>query len=283
MNWFKNIFYSFFDIFAEKSQSFIKGLYAKTIIEGPAAGLKICVFGTPKGYVKGHIEGTYEKPIQNILTKLLHSGDVVYDIGANYGFFSLLAAKMVQQPGQVYAFEPVPQNAAMIQLNARLNSFHHVKVIALAVSDKEETQQIWLTHHPGGATLTSIGVIPPDKVSKLKVKTVSIDILIDRGELHPPSLMKIDVEGAELLVLHGMSKTLRKYTPIVIYEIDDSDEQSFSRKIEQAESLLKTFGYGVTRLVDAYPPGGWHVAHFIAEPRHRLTPWSGVTSPSSIS
>jgi FkbM family methyltransferase len=265
MNRLKIKIHRVIELLPDKPQLLVKRLYTQQITGGQAANLKICSFDGPPGY----FDGTYEKGIQDSIARRLKPGDVFYDIGANYGFFSIIGAKRVGKTGQVYAFEPVPKNASMIRLNANLNRFHQIKVIDKAVSDKEEKQEIWLTQNPGGATLTSTGIIPPDMISKLKVGTVVIDSLVDRGKIRPPSLIKIDVEGAELHVFRGMSGTLKKYLPFVFFEIDDLNLDLLNKKVDQSKHLLTELGYTITRLENAYPKGKSYVAHFLAEPCRR--------------
>ena len=93
--------------------------------------------------------GTYEVPIQNIFTQHLKAGDVFYDIGANVGFFTIIAAKLVGDMGKVYAFEPGQGNASSIRHNAQLNNFTHVEVIEKAVSHSSGEGQLLLAQYSG--------------------------------------------------------------------------------------------------------------------------------------
>src|SRR5437764_415668 len=77
--------------------------------------------------------GTYERQVQQLFRERLHPGDTVFDIGANVGFFTLLASKLVEG-GHVYAFEPLPRNLYYLERHIRLNDVTNVSVEALAIA-----------------------------------------------------------------------------------------------------------------------------------------------------
>lgn len=88
-----------------------------------------------KTQVNGYWKGTYEMPVQNALRRLIKKGDVVYDIGANSGFHTLLSAKLVGSEGVVYAAEPFPQFIEELETNIKINNLSNVVVVNVAVSD----------------------------------------------------------------------------------------------------------------------------------------------------
>src|SRR5258708_40084915 len=87
------------------------------VVQGPLRGM----YWVVGSYNHGCWLGSYEQPAQQIFRKLIHEGSVVYDIGANVGFFTLLASKLSGRSGKVYAFEPVSQNRQMLQSHLELN------------------------------------------------------------------------------------------------------------------------------------------------------------------
>jgi FkbM family methyltransferase len=144
---------------------------------------------------------------------------VVYDVGANLGFFSLVAARLVgASEGRVYAFEPAPENAEAIRRNAQLNLLPNITVIDRAVSSHAGTARLQIVDDQSWSRLEEFGAHPGTEVV-LEVETVSIDGLLDAGELPPPALVKIDVEGAELAVLEGMAKTIAEHRPVIVCEL----------------------------------------------------------------
>lgn len=138
----------------------------------------------------------------------LRPGDVVYDIGANVGFFTLLASRLVGPQGQVYAFEPLPRNLALLERHIRLNDCRNVTVFELARAARS-----------GSARFVAEGVGP--SMSKLggegtlEVRTAALDELFAAHELRPPTLRKMDVEGAEHDVLQGAARLLRDSRPTI--------------------------------------------------------------------
>jgi FkbM family methyltransferase len=232
-----------------------------TVAEGEAAGLKLATRSGDRNFARG----TYEQPVQDAIASNLLPGDVFYDIGANIGFLSLVAARRVTVDGRVYAFEPLPRNAAAIAYNAKLNGFHMIEVFPEAVGASTGRNELLLAHHIGGAALASAGP-PPDMRGQIEVDVVRLDDAIARRDLLPPSLVKIDVEGAEIDVLRGMTGTLRTHWPTVIYEIDDATREGLDRKASDIAAFMTAAGYDLTPLPASYPNEAWHVEHVLARP-----------------
>lgn len=213
--------------------------------------------------------GIYELPLQKALSKHLNQGDIVYDIGANVGFFTVISAKLVGNSGHVYAFEPDPNNIKSLEHNVQLNSFANVTVLKQAVARSTGTGELLLGRHSGGHTLSTTAKSQAPKYQsspKIPVKLVAIDDLVAQQIIAPPAVVKIDVEGAELDVLQGMSQTIKKFKPIIIYEIDDPLEETFLQKQEEADSFVRQFAYKIIPLEDWYPQTQHHVGHVVAIP-----------------
>ncbi|MDY7024402.1 MAG: FkbM family methyltransferase, partial [Cyanobacteriota bacterium] len=244
-----------------------------TLSQGVGAGLKFNSDYSNRDYATG----TYELPIQQALEKYLKPNSVFYDIGANIGFFTVIAAQLVGESGRVYAFEPVPKNADRIRHNAEINEFSQVTVFEKAVAASAGTAELLLAHHSGGATLASAGT-PPDLRGKMDVELVSIDELISAQKIQPPTIVKIDVEGAEIAVLQGMIQTLKQFKPILIYEVDDGDKTAFDTKNQELETFITALGYEIIPLEAAYANINWNVGHAIAIPKQ----FSSTTAPEMI-
>jgi FkbM family methyltransferase len=229
------------------------------IASGPGKGLSFDA--GPSG--EGFLTGEYEGPVQEAIASMAREGDVFYDIGANLGYFSILAARLVGASGAVYAFEPVPANAAAVGRNARLNRFGNIVVLEVAVSRRTGRSELYLARHVGGAALKSAGV-PPDLAGSIAVDTSSIDDLVSFRRIRPPDVVKIDVEGAELDVLQGMRTVLRESNPGVILEVDDADKTRCEEKMEACLEFLRGLQYGVEILPHSYKDGNWFVRHIVA-------------------
>jgi FkbM family methyltransferase len=233
-----------------------------TIRQGVAAELKFTSGQSNPAYALG----TNELPVQHALASHINSGDIFYDIGANVGFFTVIGARLVGASGKVYAFEPVPENTAIIRRNIELNCFENVTVIEKAVSSCSSQGELLLARYSGGSTLSKAD-IPSDLRGRVSIPIVAIDDLIAQNSLLPPNLVKIDVEGAELDVLKGMTKTIKAFRPIILYEIDASNANAFEQKQSILKAFMQELGYTLSELEDSYPEIGWFVGHVVATPK----------------
>ena len=233
------------------------------IIEhGEAAGLKLRF---PQNL--DFISGKSELPVQRALAAHIRPGHVVYDIGANIGFFSLIAARLGGPAGDVYSFEPVSENAMAVQRNARLNVLDRVHVFEIALGSYTGSAELILTEWDGGSTLSTSAVEPSDAISRRTVGVAALDELARTEKLRSPDFIKIDVEGAELEVLRGMSGILARARPILLYELDDGDKASFDRRWKELDDYVKrSFGYEIQRLENSYANEHWFVGHSLALP-----------------
>ena len=204
------------------------------IMSGVGVGLRF----NPGFSNPAYAYGSYEQPVQQALVNFLRPGDVFYDIGANLGFFTVIGAKIVGQTGQVHAFEPVPDNYNYLCKNVEINEFPNVSAHQYAISKSTGKGQLFLSDYSGGATLSETS-IPPDFKGAMAVELAAIDDLIGQQNFLPPTLVKIDVEGAEMDVLQGMIQTIEKYKPIIIYEIDDGDEIAFLQKQQDCDEFIR--------------------------------------------
>jgi FkbM family methyltransferase len=162
--------------------------------------------------------GNLETSVQEALVRHLPSGGVMYDIGANLGFFAMLGARLVGAEGRVYAFEPAPDNAEAIARNAELNLLENIVVVPRAVSSRAGTARLLIVDDQSWSRLEEYGEHPATE-RVIDVETVTIDELVGSGELPPPALVKIDVEGAELAVLAGMRATIDRHRPAIVCEL----------------------------------------------------------------
>lgn len=153
------------------------------VLQGPLRGMK---WVTGSG-VHGYWLGIYENEKQQKFIQHVKKGGVVYDIGANVGFYTLLSSVLVGETGQVVAFEPLPANIVYLERHLAMNRIRNVQVVQAAVSDENGTAMF------SDRTERSSGHL--DHAGKLEVRTITLDTLYERGEIPPPDIMKIDVEG----------------------------------------------------------------------------------------
>jgi FkbM family methyltransferase len=231
---------------------------------GPARGLRL----DPGAGDPDALTGLYEAPVQAAVAAELRAGDVVLDVGANIGFLTVLAARLVGPAGRVVAFEPVPGNAQLVRRNAALNRQTQVEVVPAAVGDRDGTATLVLARHAGGAALEGADR-PPDACGELSVPVVTLDgwLAANAGRLPGPvRLVKIDVEGAEAAALRGADALLRGQRPLVLLEVDAATAAAAEAKYEACRELLVARGYRCERLPEAYPGLDWRVIHLLAVP-----------------
>ncbi len=185
--------------------------------------------------------GTYEPAQTKLFAELVKPGDVVYDIGAHFGYYTLLGSKIAGRSGRVIAFEPSPSNLARLYRHIELNRCTNVKVLELAVSDHEGTA------HFETRTGSGVGHLAAD--GPLEVKLTSLDALKD---LPAPNVMKIDVEGAEVQVLRGMRAILGTAKPIIFLSLHGEELKN------TCTEMLSSYGYRFQQIepmeIVALPP-----------------------------
>ncbi len=182
--------------------------------------------------------GTYEYEKQSAFAAAIRPGDTVYDLGANVGFFSLLAAVRVGDRGRVFSFEPAPRNLQFLRRHLDLNHMSQCTVIPAAVSRVSGTA---LFHFDDDKS-QSAGYIANNESTGSPVRAVNIDSLIEAGEILPPNVIKCDIEGAEHDALLGALSTLKKYRPAIFLATHGQEVH------DRCCELLSGLGYSVDSL-----------------------------------
>lgn len=169
--------------------------------------------------------GAYEPDVAAAIRELVRPGSVVYDVGANVGYTTLLLARAVGPRGKVIAFEPLETNVSRLMRAIALNRLEaNVEVVAAAVAERGGRAS-FERHASGSMGRLAPGAGPGEAAeAPLIVEVVALDGLADTRGLPPPALVKIDVEGSEAAVLRGMSRLLREARPILLIEIHGRDE-----------------------------------------------------------
>ncbi|MFA7407800.1 MAG: FkbM family methyltransferase [Anaerolineaceae bacterium] len=173
--------------------------------------------------------GSYEMHKRQAFEREVKPGMVVFDIGANVGFYSLLAAVLTGQGGKVYAFEPSERNVKFIRQHAALNKIETIVVIEAAVAEQNGEALF----DPG----TSIATGHLSATGTVPVQQYSLDELIAAGEIQPPDAMKVDVEGAEYAVLKGAKSIIQDFRPLIFLDTHGRDVHEF------ALGFLTSHGY----------------------------------------
>jgi FkbM family methyltransferase len=174
---------------------------AVPVLQGPLRGKKWIV----GSHLHGCWLGSYEWELQKRLAGQIESGSVFFDVGANVGFYSLLGSLRVGAEGRVYAFEPLPSNAAFLRKHLAMNRIRNVEIFETAISDQSGTASFSSESTRAMGKLSAAGTVT--------VTTSTLDDLIAEGKIVPPSCIKMDIEGAEFRALSGARRCFELYRP----------------------------------------------------------------------
>jgi FkbM family methyltransferase len=184
-------------------------------------------------YFYGEHDERYEI---NILKKVLCTGDVCWDIGANIGFFSCLFASLIGPAGRVIAFEPLPATADFLRRNLELNGFHNVLIVRKAVGATPATRPIYYDDAASAEGTASF----LSSHAEQDFEIVQIDTLDNlNGKLPPADFIKIDVEGYQMEVLDGGREYFAQHNPMIMAELKDRDRG----KMQRAQDFFADYGY----------------------------------------
>lgn len=151
------------------------------------------------------IHGIHEPTETNKIKNEINSGDVILDIGANIGYYTLMFARLVGKNGQVYAFEPEQYNFNLLKENITLNNYNNVQIEQVAVSNFNGKATLHISKNKTGMHRLHQSVYCENST---EVDVLKIDDYLMKKNIKKIDFIKIDVEGAELDVLQGMINTI---------------------------------------------------------------------------
>lgn len=213
--------------------------------------------------IAGYVLGIAEPDIQTAFAALIKQSMTVYDLGANVGFLSMIAARLVGVDGHVVSFDPLPANARQIAHNASLNSFTHVIVCEEAVGSDDGYASFTVSDFPTTGKLSSVrGLHDTARVGQITIRMRRLDSLIAELGVPKPDLIKMDVEGAEVDVLAGATDVLTLVRPLLLIELHGTNE-AVSRRLDSLNYSLYVLGSKAS-VIEAH----WN-ARIIAVPRER--------------
>lgn len=184
------------------------------IVQGPSKGNRWIVGSGNHGCWLG----SYELEQRVAFERYVATGDVVFDVGAHVGFYTLVASALVGSSGHVVAFEPLPENLAFLREHISMNRIGNVTIIDKAVTDHSGIERF--QRHKD----RSMGGISDE--GEMSVAAVCLDELIESSHLPPPSCIKMDVEGAEYRALRGTREYLSRAHPSIFLSTHGRDIHS---------------------------------------------------------
>lgn len=187
--------------------------------------------------------GLYEKETTHWLMNTIKPGNVFFDVGSNAGYFSLLGSKCVGEAGKVISFEPIASNCNTIEGHLVANKVSNVVVETLAVSNETGKCSFHIENNNANSHMETIPLKhqKPNLKSTIEVGSISLDDYItSQGVV--PDVIKVDVEGAEKLVLEGSTELLKDFDISWIISTHSSD------LLKECEYVMKNNGYEVETL-----------------------------------
>ncbi len=158
--------------------------------------------------------GVHEPKTTSVYLDHVHSGENVIEIGANIGYYVLLARSVVGDSGSVLGFEPVPDNFVVLRKNVA--DFDNVQVSQLVISNENEVADFYVSDIPNwGSLIYTDGL---QMTGSLSIEGVRLDDYLAEKENYSPSLIHMDIEGGEINALEGAWQTISNYTPKLMVE-----------------------------------------------------------------
>ncbi len=186
-----------------------------------ADGRKLLIDPRNASYKYIYFLGYYEPVITRILSDLIHPGDICLDIGANMGWYTTLFQKLAGDSGRVHSFEPVPPTFELLKRNVRLNEPpNNVRVNNMALGDEEREVELHVfADLPDGHA--SIATFGRTNFEAYMSEMSTLDRYLSDNHVGEVNLVKIDIEGSELMMLRGASRLFEQES-LPIFEIEMS-------------------------------------------------------------
>jgi len=209
------------------------------------------------------MKGIHEGPGTNLWQQLVKPGMVVFDIGANVGYYTLMAARLTGGKGSIYSFEPVRANYKLLLRSIEANGYSNVTVIPRAISNQEGSVRLHLDRDNfGGHSLS--GKNMPVTVNSVDVETTTLDHFVENEPgIDRVDLIKIDAQGAEGLIFEGAERTLRENDLGIMMEFWPFGLENVGTDPMELLERLGSFGFEINTIEDS---GGLKRYRNLSEP-----------------
>lgn len=192
----------------------------------------------------------YEKPLPKLWLSLTENCEIVFDIGANSGLYSILSA-IHNSKVMVYAFEPFPEALSWLKINLDINNLaDQVKIVPLALSNKVGSSKLYIPAKKFGAVLESSASLNPNFRTEhdqvLDIEITTIDQYVSEMNISDIDVIKIDVESQEHLVLEGALKVLKFMRPVIFIEVLKEANFESLEKIARENNYVSLYINGST-------------------------------------
>lgn len=185
----------------------------------------------------------WELPETKLCAQIIEKNMVVFDIGANIGYYTLLFSKLAGETGIVYAFEPIKKYYEHMLFHLKINKVQNVRPEKLILSSTEGK----LTIFPGESS-ARIDLPQGDQSAWKKhlqetVETTTLDRYVQKNEIAKLNFIKIDVDGHEVAVLKGAEESIKKFYPVILLEFCEEHQQGAGKSGKELLDLIISFGY----------------------------------------
>lgn len=217
-------------------------------------GLKLRIYPKNEIFRAIFVRGIYDPNLIVAVNSFLHKGSTFIDVGSNMGYFSLLASSVVGEDGTILAIEPSSRDYNRLVDNVNINQLHNISPYRLAISDKNGQAKISIACEERSAlnTLgTSFGFKGVEKISVEDVETATIDDLVQKEKITSIDVLKVDVEGSELVALRGARNSIEKFRPVIMLGANEGALNACGVDIGELKTLLKDLRYKAYVLVES--------------------------------
>ncbi len=199
-----------------------------------------------------YYQGYSEPETARFMLRFLRPGMVFFDVGAHIGEYTLLASRRVGPSGEVHAFEPQPSTFALLGNNVEVNDLRNARLNPCVLSDRDGEVDFAVRSEPSLSSILRKVEAPLDEdvLGRMKVPSRTLDSYCLECRRWP-DLVKIDVEGAELLVLRGAEALLAAppgRAPCLVFEYDEHNYSRFGYEFRDIVNVLGRAGYRIFRL-----------------------------------
>lgn len=225
----------------------------KGIILVTCQGSKLYVDASDQGMVPSlMMHGVYEAPETVLFKSLIKPGMVIVDVGANVGYYTLLAARCFsdqRSDGVIYAFEPEPTNFGLLVKNIAINGYTTIMAHQEALADKPGTLRLFTDRvNTGNPSLTAENV--PASGGSVEVAATTLDLFLSRGRV---DLIKVDIQGAEGLFFAGAYETLQRSPLKILMEFWPYGLRNLGTDPLELLNKLQGYGFTVQRITATSP------------------------------
>ncbi|MBT9133140.1 MAG: hypothetical protein DDT40_00921 [candidate division WS2 bacterium] len=202
------------------------------------------------------IWGEFEPEETHLISKIINQGDIVFDIGANFGWYTTLLINLVGETGEVHAFEPISTAFSELRRNLELNGKLHCQNLFLnnvGIGDVEKADQSIYLPVEAGSAFSSFArnYYPEGKHIEYKCDVTTLDSYVEKHKVRGVSFIKCDIEGAELLMLNGAKRILSSdIRPMLFLEVADVVTTPFGYKPRDIFMFLQKYRYEFYYLQD---------------------------------